>query len=174
MAPSLTHIPTPYRLFFLHIEPLSTIIGAIYAHLLQPTYLSLTDHPSYLALTSLSTAPPSLASGNGLPTGVSIALTQLANLYLAFALNEALVLRSTADVRVWRALLFGLLVADFGHLWSVHLKGWEVYWEVWRWNAIDWGNVGFVYCGAMMRICFLMGVGVGVDGEGGGAGKKRR
>lgn len=29
-----------------------------------------------------------------------------------------------------------------------------------------WGNVGFVYVGAMMRICFLGGVGMGGSGKG--------
>jgi len=155
-AQTLTHLPLPYTLFFLYIEPFSTIVGAIYAHFAQHTYLQLTHAPSAPILSAV-------------PTATSIALTQLANLYLAFTLNEALVLRATRDVRVWRALLFGLLVADFGHLYSVNLKGLQVYYDVLGWNAIDWGNVAFVYCGATMRICFLLGVGLGGKSE-----KKRK
>ena len=45
------------------------------------------------------------------PTSTSIVLSQLANLYLLFALNEALVLRATGDLRVWQTVLFVLLVA---------------------------------------------------------------
>lgn len=30
---------------------------------------------------------------------------------------------------------------------------------------MDWGNVGFVYVGAAMRICFLMSVGMGGSGK---------
>ena len=58
-------------------------------------------------------------------------------------------------------MLIGLLIADLGHLWSVGGKGWEVYWNVASWNAIDAGNVGVVYAGAAMRIAFLSGVGFG-------------
>lgn len=29
-----------------------------------------------------------------------------------------------------------------------------------KWNRMDYGNIGFVYMGAMMRIMFLMGVGL--------------
>jgi len=58
-------------------------------------------------------------------------------------------------------VLFTLLVADLGHLYSVHGKGLDVYWDVRHWNPIDWGNVAFVYVGACMRISFLLGIGLG-------------
>ena len=138
-------VPFLYRCFFLYIEPISTIIGGYYSLIEQQTYLNLTHAPS--------------APLTGIPTSTSIVLSQLANLYFLFALNEGLVLRSTADLRVWKTLLFGLLLADFGHLWSIHPLGWQMYWKVSRWNAIDWGNIGFVYAGAATRICFLLGVG---------------
>ncbi len=57
-------------------------------------------------------------------------------------------------------MLGGLLLADFGHLYSVSGLGKQIYWSVWRWNAMDWGNIGFVYMGAMMRMAFLSGVGL--------------
>ena len=28
------------------------------------------------------------------------------------------------------------------------------------WSPIDWGNIGFVYAGAMMRMAFMAGVGL--------------
>ncbi|KAE9991746.1 hypothetical protein Vi05172_g7950 [Venturia inaequalis] len=138
-----------YHLFFLYIEPLSTIIGAYFAHCLPRTYLLLT-HPN--------SAPSPDAT---LPVITTVTLSQLANLYFLFALNEALVLRATNDLRVWRTLLFGLLVADFGHLYSVKDLGHATYWRFWSWNAMGWGNVGFVYVGAMTRIAFLLGFGLG-------------
>ncbi|ETS80582.1 hypothetical protein PFICI_08111 [Pestalotiopsis fici W106-1] len=140
-------LPFAYRLFFLVIEPISALVGAFYAHFRQA---------EYLALTHASTAP----GGTAIPTGTSVVLSQLANLYLLFALNEALVLRSTGDLRVWKTVLFVLLLADFGHLYSVSAVGTSVYWNVSSWNAIDWGNVPFVYLGASMRIAFLAGVGM--------------
>jgi hypothetical protein len=140
-------IPTYYRLFFLIIEPISALVGAYFAHFQPQTYLQLTHAPS---------AP----EPHNIPIGTQVVLTQLANLYLLFAINEALVLRSTSDLRVWRTLLFGLLIADFGHLFSVLKLGSDVYWKVQYWSPIDWGNVAFVYVGALTRITFLCGFGM--------------
>lgn len=139
-------IPLIYRLFFLYLEPVSALLGAYFSFFNQPTYLSLTHLPS--------------APQNAIPISTQIVLSQLSNLYLLFAINESLVLRSTKDLTVWKTVLFGLLVADFGHLWSVKMLGWEVYWRFESWNAIDWGNIGFVYLGALMRSCFMLGIGV--------------
>ena len=138
--------PAFYRIFFLTIEPISALVGAYFAHFQPQTYIQLTHASS--------------APRDAIPLGTRIVLTQLANLYFLFAINEAFVLRSTSDLRVWRALLFGLLVADLGHLYSVWGLGTGVYWKVQEWSAMDWGNVGFVYAGALMRITFLFGFGV--------------
>jgi len=149
MAPQLTHqsIPLIYRLFFLYIEPVATAVGAYYAHFQQAEYLRLT-------------VPSALPSASGPSTAESIVLTQLANMYFVFALNEALVLRVTANRDLWRVFLFGLLVADFGHLYSVNAMGLDTYWKFWEWNSIYWGNLGFVYVGATLRTCFLLGLGL--------------
>jgi hypothetical protein len=150
-AASQASVSVIYRVFLLYIEPVSTIVGAYYAHVLPRTYLELTHSGS---------APDATQP---LPTATTVVLTQLANLYLLFALNEGLVLRATNDLRVWRVLLFGLLLADFGHLYSVHPLGPDVYFRFWTWNVMDWGNVGFVYLGAAIRIAFLSGVGIGSE-----------
>jgi hypothetical protein len=153
-AGSQGSISVIYRVFLLYIEPISTIVGAFYAHFLPRTYLELTHSGS---------APDATQP---LPTATTVALSQLANLYLLFALNEGLVLRATNDLRVWRVLLFGLLLADFGHLYSVHELGLDVYFRFWTWNAMAWGNVGFVYLGAATRIAFLSGIGIGSEPAG--------
>ena len=143
---SALNLPVCYRLFFLYIEPISALVGAFYAFCKPEVYLHLTHASS--------------APATNIPVSSRIVLTQLSNLYLLFALNEALVLRSTRDLRVWRTLLAGLLVADFGHLYSVSSLGLGVFWKVHDWNAMDWGNVAFVYLGATMRIAFLLGFGL--------------
>jgi len=140
-------IPLIYRLFFLYIEPVATAVGAYYAHFRQQEYLQLT-----YASTGTELLGPSIREG--------IVLTQLANMYFVFALNEALVLRSTLNLDVWRIFLLGLLIADFGHLYSVNTVGVDVYWKFWEWNSMYWGNLGFVYVGAALRSCFLAGVGL--------------
>ncbi|KAJ4304811.1 hypothetical protein N0V90_000339 [Kalmusia sp. IMI 367209] len=140
-------IPALYRIIYLYMEPVSTLVGAVYAHHFQSTYLQLTHADS--------------APKHSIPLGTSIVLTQLANLYLLLCINEALVLRATTDVKVWKTFLFGLLVADLGHLYSVHQVGFWVYWRFWEWNAIDLGNVPFVYLLAVSRVLFIAGVGFG-------------
>ena len=148
MATPAFALPRFYTAFFLFIEPISALVGAFYAHFRPLEYLQLTH------------AGSSPSWENTIPLSTSVVLSQLANLYLLFALNEAIVLRSTSDIRVWKAVLFVLLLADFGHLYSVHGLGADIYWNVLKWNKMDWGNVGFVYAGATMRILFLTGVGM--------------
>jgi hypothetical protein len=148
MAISEFRVPLVYRAAFLFVEPLFALFGAIFAHFKPLEYLQLTDAAS---------APMIAAT---IPLATNIVLTQLANLYLLFAINEALLLRSTSDRHVWRTVLFGCLVADFGHLYSVSALGPDIYWKISQWNVMDFGNVGFVYAGASLRIAFLCGIGL--------------
>ncbi|KAH9873361.1 hypothetical protein J1614_005759 [Plenodomus biglobosus] len=145
VSPSPAQIPPFYRFVFLWLEPVSILTGAVYACWMQSTYLHLTH---------AATAPPA-----PIPTAVSIVMAQLANLYLGLAMLEASILRTTSELSVWRCMLIGLLIADFGHLLSVRAVGTGIYWQYWRWNPIDWGNVPFVYFLAITRICLLLGVG---------------
>jgi uncharacterized membrane protein len=139
-------LPLAYRLFFLVIEPVMALVGAYYAYF---------NKNEYLRLTHAASAP------SPIPLGTSIAMSQLANLYLFFAINEALVLRSTSDVRVWKTVLFCLLVGDIGHLYTVRELGAGIYWSFTKWNAMDLGNIPFVYLGATTRLAFLFNVGLG-------------
>lgn len=86
-------------------------------------------------------------------------MSQLANLYLGLAILEASVLRATQDLKVWHRFLIALLLADIGHLYSVWPLGPSIYWQYWRWNAIDYGNIPFVYFLAITRVLMLLGVG---------------
>ncbi|KAF2172014.1 hypothetical protein M409DRAFT_18244 [Zasmidium cellare ATCC 36951] len=138
--------PWFYTAFFLYIEPVATAVGAYYAFLEQHQYMELTV--------------PSVTGLAGVSTRENVVLNQLANLYFVFALNEAFVLRVTNDHRVWSVFLLGLLIADFGHLYSVNALGWPVYYQFWNWNKMYWGNLGFVYLGATMRTAFLLGLGL--------------
>lgn len=157
MSAEQTVIPALYyRLFFLYIEPFSALVGSYYAAGQPSMYLTLLSSTVTRKVTSALPNTPTL-----------ISLYQLSNLHMLFALNEHLVLSSTSSLKTWRRLLFCLLVADFGHLATMiplaAEKGWmEVFVRCWEWNAMEWGSVGFVYAGALTRICFLLGVGVGV------------
>lgn len=141
-------IPFPYIAFFLWIEPVATLVGAYFAWFQSDTYLQLQHAAS---------SPSPLA----VPTGTAVVLRQLGNMYFVFAFNEAFVLRATNDLKVWRAFLLGLLIADFGHLYSCYPLGLQSYYDFANWNAIDYGNYPFVVVGASMRILFLTGCGIG-------------
>lgn len=145
-------LPSFYRLVFLWLEPLSILLGAVYAFFFPSTYLELTH---------LASSP-----GHSIPVSTKIVMAQLANLYLGLALLEASVLRTTSDLKVWTTFLIGLLVADFGHLYSVRALGYRIYWDYSQWNAIDLGNVPFVYFLALTRICMLLGVGCSKSNSG--------
>ncbi|KAJ6481086.1 hypothetical protein C8R45DRAFT_1076275 [Mycena sanguinolenta] len=144
----MSGIPFIYKLFFLYIEPISALAGAYYAAFQPQNYLD------DLSLPGGKLEPSPLTTQN------KMVLLQLANLYLLFTLNEHLVLSSTNSLKTWRRLLFGLLVADFGHLISMAPLGVDVFWRVWDWNVMVWGSVGFVYAGASMRMSFLAGLGL--------------
>lgn len=141
------HIPFFYRLTFLYLEPISILAGAVQAYFFQSAYLTLTH----------ASSAPSVV-----PVSTSIVLTQLANLYLGLAITEALVLRVTTEYSVWKALIIVLLIADVGHLYSVLPLGFSrAFLQWWNWNAIDWGNVGWVYFLALTRMSMLLGFGFG-------------
>ncbi|KAF2207437.1 hypothetical protein CERZMDRAFT_51012 [Cercospora zeae-maydis SCOH1-5] len=143
MARTIDPLPLTYALFFLWIEPVSTVVGAYFAHFQQDYYMSMT-----------------VPGNTPISTRETIVLSQLANLYLAFTLNEALVLRATRSRKVWNTLLLGLLIADVGHIYACKAAGSELFYSFWKWNAMWFGNLGFVYVGATLRICFLMGIGL--------------
>ena len=140
-------IPIFYRVVFLWLEPASILAGAFYACFQQSMYLRLTHEAS--------------APRDPVPPGTSIVLMQLANLYFALALLEASILRATSDITVWKTALVGLLVADVGHVLSVARHA-SLY-QYWVWNAIDWGNIPFVYFLALTRLCLLLNVGYGTE-----------
>src|ERR1700761_125702 len=116
------HFALYYRIFFLYVEPISALLGSFFAG--RPR--------EYLTLLTLNPNPAPLQT---LPIQVDIALYQLSNLYLLFALNEHFVLKSTNNPGTWRALLFGLLVADLGHLATNIPLGPDAFWKFWQWNA---------------------------------------
>jgi hypothetical protein len=92
MAPA---IPQAYQIFFLWVEPIATLVGAFYAGV-RPL--------EYLYRTHAVSNPERLL---GLPIATQVVLQQLGNMYLAFALNEALVLRATTDLQSWNAIHYG-------------------------------------------------------------------
>jgi hypothetical protein len=147
-----------YVLFFLYVEPISAIVGAI-AGLFPEVYLALLQFPPLAPAASSTIKRPPASPAVSATTATCV--TQLANLYLYFALTEALVLRAGRhQLPVWRALAFTMLVADFGHLASGFGFDSSPFWDVAAWGPMQYGGIGFVYAGAATRTLFLLGVGV--------------
>jgi hypothetical protein len=155
-APSPT-IPLPYRLFHLYIEPILFVPSGILLSLFYPEKFLVSTSPAPL----VTLAPPAIT-----PL-IRLLLTNTAGLYLAFVINEALVLRLTSDIRIWRAVIFSMLVCDVVHLYAVWAAaGTDFMLDFAAWRFEDWVNWWVLAAGAVVRLLFLCGVGFG-RGKGG-------
>ncbi|KAI0603542.1 hypothetical protein F4775DRAFT_38176 [Biscogniauxia sp. FL1348] len=154
MPPRQSVLPLTYRFLFLIAEPLAALACAYHAHFRQDAYLR-----------GITTATTSSPSPEALPAATSAALSQLASQYLLAALAEALVLRSTGDLAVWRTLIAALLAADFARLYALApasgAGGLDIYWDARAWSAVGWACVPLVYVCVVARVAFLCGVGFG-------------
>ena len=172
-TPPTTHIPLPYRLFHLYIEPLLFVPGGIYLSLFQPRQFLLSTTPSSL---SLPYRPdyPTASSPNPEPITPVIQqlLTNTAGLYFLFMLNELLVLWLSDDIKIWRAVIFAMLCCDVLHLYGLWVAGGTEFMldPMGKWAEEDWVNGCILLGGAVLRACFLAGLGVR-DGK--GEGKKK-
>jgi hypothetical protein len=150
-SPSLLHrIALPYRLFFLYIEPILALFGTYLCHADPQRFLSGTvPQPAYLAASPIDVSPL-----------LQMQLTNIAALYLLFAISEFIVLRCTREKSVWNAVLAGMLASDAGHLYAVYKIAPERALMLGSWSGDEWINYGTLVFGACMRIAFLLGVGV--------------
>ena len=142
MASHDTQIPLLYRILLLWYEPLSAINGAFLCHW-NPTFFLRTMSDSAVYAPSHQ-----------------VIFDQLAATYTLFAFNEAVVLRLTNDLRIWKAMVAGILLCDLVHLYgSWAAMGHEAFFNpaLWRWE--DTMNLLMLYLGAVMRLCFLGEVG---------------
>lgn len=147
-------VPPLYRILFLYIEPFGAFLGAI-INIFTPL----------LYLQSLS---PTATASNYSPLTQPI-YDQLAAHLLFFFWSQAVVLRSTNDIKVWKAVLSGMSICDVVHLFaSYRILGPEVFFgpSLWRWE--DWVNFVTFYGFGAVRLAFLAGVGFGRGDRGKG------
>jgi hypothetical protein len=153
--PFLARIPLPYRALLLYLEPIMAFNGAILCIFFPALFLS-TFSP-YLAYHADS----------------QLIYNQLAATYTLFAFNQAVVLRVAKDLRVWKAIVLGILVCDIVHLWAgfdVMRKDGTMWPGVWR--AEDWVAVASLVVPMGLRVAFLAGLGVQEEDEKEVGGKK--
>lgn len=146
---SQVHMSPFYRLMLLYVEPFMAFHGATMAARTPLLYLSV----------MVPDADPALFYR----PEMQVVLDQLAGTYLLFAFNQAVVLRAAdGHLRVWRALLAGMLLCDLVHVAATAraMGGWAVMVDPAVWRPYDWVNIVILYGVAAMRVAFLCGVGV--------------
>lgn len=140
-------IAAAYRLLFLYAEPFGALYGALLAGRAPLKYLYLVNpeapahyHPS-----------------------LQVVLDQLAATYFLFAFNQAVVLRVAGDdnVRVWTAMICGMLLCDLLHINAAgNGLGWAALLDLSGWRFEEW-LVMVTTCGfGLARVAFLLGFGV--------------
>ena len=139
-------IPLLYRFLFLYVEPFGAFLGAI---------INIFDPLLYLR--SLSpTAPASACSPVTQPIYDQLAA------HLLFCWSEAVVLRSTDDIKMWKRVLSGMSICDVLHLFaSYRVLGPGVFFDprLWRWE--DWVNFVTFYGFGALRLAFCAEAGFG-------------
>lgn len=138
--------PFLYRFLFLYLEPTGAFLGTI-VNILDP-------------LRYLQSLSPAATASSFSPLTRPI-YDQLAAHLLFFSWSQAFVLRSTNDIKVWKALLFGMFLCDILHLFaSYRVLGPEVFFNpsLWRWE--EWVNFIMLYGPGGLRLAFCAGVGV--------------
>ena len=151
----MTDIPAPYRLLFLYIEPIAALGGTVLC-LFRPLQFLQTFSPLATAATFDPLSQP--------------IYDQLAALLLLFAWTQAVVLRSTSDITVWKRILFGMALCDGIHLWGQYrILGPEVFFDPRLWRSEEWLNFIMLYGPGGMRLAFCAGIGLvaGKEGKGG-------
>lgn len=144
---ALLYVPLPYRLLLLWIEPLCAFNGALLC-LFAPA----------LFLDTFTTAP--------YRADHQIMFDQLAATYILFAFNQAIVLRMTNDLRVWKGIITGILICDVVHLYGAwNVMGTQAFLDPRLWRASEAVNFALLYGPGALRIAFLMELGVKTEAQ---------
>ena len=150
MTPPI-HIPWPYKFIFLYFEPFAALFG---------TYITLAQPIAYLQSLSPKATP---ATYSALDQPI---YDQLAAHLLRFAWCQAVVLRVTTDIRVWKFVLFGMFLCDVLHLYaSYQILGGDVFWDPRTWRMEEWVNFVMLYGPGTLRLGVCLGVGLGEEEE---------
>ncbi|KAH7152710.1 hypothetical protein EDB81DRAFT_881673 [Dactylonectria macrodidyma] len=138
MAP--LNIPLVYRALFLYYEPFVTFVNSGIVHFSPAQFLN----------TVPSTAK--YAPDN------KVIYDQLAATYFLIAFNNAVVLRVTDDIHVWRAMRIGILICDVLHPYGSQIAlGSSIFWDPRSWRREDLVNMCSLCGPATIRFAFLAG-----------------
>jgi hypothetical protein len=93
-------IPVLYRFVFLYFEPAGALLASVLLHFHPQPFLS-----------AMSAAAAYTANNQ-------VVYDMLAATYILFAFNEAVLLRLTNDMTIWKTVLCGILLCDAVHLYG--------------------------------------------------------
>ncbi|KAB2580596.1 hypothetical protein BFW01_g3528 [Lasiodiplodia theobromae] len=145
MASSLPTLP---RIVFTIIEPISLVAG----------FLGPLVSPQFFAASQLATTKAA-AEAHELTATEHILALQLGNAYLLLGFLGVFILNTTLDLPTVRAYLAALWLGDIGHVlitaWGLGLKG---TFNIFGWNAVTWGNIGFTVMLFALRSLYFLGV----------------
>ncbi|KAK4162483.1 hypothetical protein QBC43DRAFT_321478 [Cladorrhinum sp. PSN259] len=138
-----SQLPTIPRIVFTILEPISLLAGALPAIFAPQWFQSQqTPHPSQ------SLNPDS-----------TLITRQLGNTYLLAFLLGVAILNTTAEIRVVKAYLWALWLADLTHIYfTCAALGWDETVSVTQWNAMTWGNVGATAALNLTRGAYFLGL----------------
>ena len=144
---------------FLYFEPFAAFGGFLITHFFPVWYLK-----------SLS---PSATSSTYSPLDQPV-YDQLAAHLLRFAWCEAIVLRITQDLRVWKYVLFGIFLCDLVHLYaSYRILGPATFFDPRQWRSDEWLNFLMLYGPATLRLATCLEIGIAPE-SGPGEQKSKR
>ncbi len=139
-----SNIPTLYRILFLYIEPVAIISGAI------QSFFTPTKFAVFLQPTSTTVSKE-----------LQIVFSYLSANYFLLAWLEAVVLRCTSSLKVWKVIQLGIFLSDAFHLYaSANALGSTRFWDPRKWRAEDRINLGLIAGNGTARLMFLLGVGM--------------
>jgi hypothetical protein len=157
----MSHIPSFYRAFFLYVDPVLCFSGI---------YLAFFDPSTYLLNSTPSALVSKIDTTTAIPPLPQFLVNTIGSFYLFIFSMEALLLRQSLtfpqglNVKVWRTVMFGILLTDLGLLYGGYRADAETLLDVTAWTKGDWTNNGVLALAIAMRTSFLLGIGgVGKD-----------
>ncbi|KAF2455029.1 hypothetical protein BDY21DRAFT_269153, partial [Lineolata rhizophorae] len=140
-------IPAIYRSLLLWIDPALAFGTALVCHFAPGTYLA---------------GVTARAAGTAFDPVHQAVYTQLAGNYILAGVVETVALRVTSEPAVWRAVAGAIVACDCVFVWSGRsAMGPDVFAKPARWRAEDWGGMGMLIAGIVIRSALALGVGLG-------------
>lgn len=141
-------IALPYRLYFLYLDPIMAL-GGVYLIFTDPNKFMKSTVPNTLSLDHTPITPL-----------LTLLLTNIAALYAYLAINEALILRVTTQLAVWKVVIAALVVTDVGHVYGVWAASPERmrFAELGSYTMEEMVNLGILLFGLGLRLAFLAGI----------------